>query len=208
MMKKLKHSLGDWNYRPNTDLIITTDHCVSSPSSIANARVSPSEADAWIFLKASVRQNIPEGRLITYTLIESLGQKSLAWFFRAQALPPAANPQDCYDFEMTATQILLRKIVAGSSATLKTENLTYTWNFMQWYHYRMTWYEFIDANLDPVLRCTFETQIGAEWVEQLTHDIPNPLWSDSATNLVGMLTHAYTPAKRQFIDDTEIWEKI
>ena len=204
---KLKHhSLSDWDFKSGVGFHLNTARFISTPTSLSRPQTTTQGLWGWFYLKAAVKQNLPQGRWLNYYQVNHTTGRNMQIHFRVQALPTNEFPLNCYIIEVTgATWYLVRRL-NGSDTTLFSGSLTYTWNTDQWYYHRLTFYEYLNASLDPILRVIFETEIAGSWVEQCNKDISSPLWSGSATNLIGMHVIGAAPTDRIWTDDTEVWE--
>lgn len=201
---KVHHSLTDWDYRPNTGIGIANDQYVSAPSSLKLQKVDAPQLTAWVFLKPALAQNLEVGRFVTYHRTSHTAWRTVICWFWAQALPPVSAPDNCYRLHFNGTLIDLGKMQSGVNTTLKSVSRNYEWNANKWYHYRVTWFTYLNADLVPNLRVIAEIEQSGVWTEKLSYDIPNPLWLDSETKLVGF-NYNGTDTAPAWIDDTEVW---
>lgn len=207
-MKKVHHSLDDWDFDPDGKYSIDASQYVSPPTSLACPHEAGGSHYSWLFLKPALGSNIPDGRLITYERFLLDAGKEIRIYFRCQALPTNDIPSNTYELRFAANQCILYQRLASVYLQLAIEDLSYARNINTWYHQRLSFYSWLNASLETVLTITLDTEIAGSWVQQLTHDIIDPLWQDSANNRIGIALTGLHPAFTQWLDDTEVWRKI
>ncbi|MBA7659313.1 hypothetical protein ES703_67290 [subsurface metagenome] len=206
-MNKIHHSLADWTFDPDGNFYIDNSQYVSPPTSLACPHTGGGSVGAWFFLKPALGANIPEGILATYERYLYTTPREVKFFFRSQALPINSRPANTYLFSLLRTTCSLQQWVDNVGINLKIEDLSYTRTSNTWFHHRLTFYTWLNVSLRTVLTVIFETEIGGSWVQQLTHDIIDPLWQGSPTNRVGFAVHGSLLIFRHWVDDTEVWRK-
>jgi len=206
-MKKLKHSLADWDFQPGQGLGIGTDQYVSSPSSLQEQLVDvPGKEIAWVFLKSSIRQKIQEGRFITYHRTTHAIWQDWFVYFWTQAKPINRFPANTYFIRFLTADITLGYMLNDAWNSIKVMPRDYEWNINTWYRYRVTWFTFLDASLETALKVIVDIEQAGEWVEKMNYNITDPLWLASDTKLVGFDFRG-SDTSPSWIDDTEIWER-
>lgn len=206
-MKKLKHSLADWDFNTDTQLNISSDHFVSYPTSLKAGGVGYTPKWNYVFLKSTLAPNVKDGRIIYYHYPTDTFTLTGPPFFRAQALPPETRPDNCYYILLNNASVNIYKRTAGVSVLKATGAHTQALDYYTWTQWRVTWWEFIGPELQPILRIIIDRQIAGEWVQQLLWDDTDPSWGDSAVNLVGFCPYSRNTDTTEWMDDTEVWEK-
>ncbi len=206
-MKKIHHSLEDWDYNEDTQLNISPAHFVSAPTSLKAGGVGYGERDAYAFLKASVAPCVKDGRVIHYQYPMAAHLRSFFPYFRAQALPSNFRPDNCYYMAVPGEAVQIYKRTGGVSALIAHEAQTAPMVHNAWTHWRLSWWEYLGADLTPTLDITIDRYIDGEWVQQLLHHDTTPSWGDSAVNLVGFCVTTRNTDTTEWMDDTEVWEK-
>lgn len=205
-MKKLHHSLSDWDFDTDGFFYIEDALYVSSPSCLAVPDENGNDTLDWFSLKASIAPNLKQGRVIIYDRKMSSLNHILRIWFRAQSVPDAETIQDSYRAEVLTSTWLIREIVDGGWTTLFDGNLTFERQADTWYKHRFTWWTYVDATLILVLRMRWEIEIAGDWVIQFDEIIGAPRWEDSEVNLIGFNPVSSYVTTRHYVDDIEIWE--
>lgn len=201
------HSLSDWEFETGHTYFISTDHFVGGPSSICAPFAGPWYQYAYCYLKEALGKNIPEGMFVTYYMNENV---NTYWdiYFRQQIPLVHFGDQNGYRLRMyhPTREWRLYRYIAGGSATLKTGDLNAI-NVDTFYLYRVRWYTYLNPQLQLVLRIELQQYLAAEWQSLGYYDDPTNQFADSDDNRVGFAVRAETDGRRQYLDNTEIWEK-
>jgi len=205
-MKKIHHSLSDWDYKSPTYLTISDVQYVSSPSSLCSGGSTAGGATGWIILKSTLAPCLKEGRIVTHERRRSYTGDSAHLLFRVQALPVNNYPQNCYKAFNTGTTWTIGRYLAGAWSTLASGAISPALPYGSWMQTRLTWWEIITADLSSYLRILYEAKTNGEWFTLGQYDHAANLWSDSAVNLVGLWLSSGSLPNSYFVDDTEIWK--
>lgn len=201
------HSPADWNFQSGVGFAIDAERFVSPPSALRRPTGSGQGSTGLLTLKESTSGNLKDGRLTTYRLHEHNTYGHFWLFMRAQTQPTNELPPNCYFFYNLHSTLELWRRVWGANSGLTAIAFDPPQSINTWYRWRYTWYTWLDASLNPVLRFQAERQEAGIWKLWLQYDEPNPRWQDSAINLIGMQLGGYTAITQFWIDDTEIFTR-
>lgn len=206
-LKPIKHSLADWDFNPAGLLSITEEQYVSSPSSLTTGTAGTSGWRDWAFLKTALGACIPDGKFLEYWRYSHTSYDEHMVYFRTQALPIDSMPADCYYFRTTSSEWkLLRRVddhdTELDGGTYPTEIPAHTW-----VHFRITFYQYLNAPLNNVLRIICEIDKGEGWETLTEVDDTNNQWAESEVNRIGFAIQSYRDTERCYIDNTEIWRR-
>lgn len=206
---KQKHfSLEDWDYATPGPYISDVVY-ISAPSSLAARYDAPFDRQGWAMCKLAAAQNVFDGRIVNYNRYGISASSFINWFFRTQANPPEPTtpPANCYYTHWGVNYVYLFRRVAGGNTTLATYNFDPALSFETWYHFRTTWWQYLDPSLTKLLRIIVEQFKEGAWVELFTHDNSDNLWADEAINKIGFMLLHDNSDKETAIDNSEIWKR-
>jgi len=206
-IKKIHHSLGDWDYRVGALLRLDSSQYISSPTSLqawASAAVMIKE---WIILKPALASCVPDGRLVSWARIHEPSWAHSWYIFRVQALPTNQEPANCYEVRVYAASVALVKRVNNSNTFLRTGATANPLGIDTWQKQRVTFFQHILEDLSTTFRIIYEVEVAGEWVEQFHYDDTENKWADSVDNRLGLLLNAAGPTDSTWVDDTEVWKK-
>lgn len=205
---KIKFSLADWEYAVPGPYISDVVF-VSPPSSLA-AKDGAFNRQGWAMCKLAAAQNIVDGRILTQLRLGVIATPQIYTFYRAQANPVGAPPgiANTYNLWFYTTQVLLKRIVGGTAATLKTYTFSPALSISTWYYFRLTWWQYLGPLLTVILRHKLEQFKDGAWVELFYIDDSVNSFKDSAVNKVGFYLTHNSSTNPTAIDDTEIWKAI
>ena len=216
-MVPVGHSLSDWDYPPGS-IILSDLRWTSSPTSM-RAFTDRVGGFTWVFLKPALGACIPEGKLTTewYPLQTGLAYPRLV--FRAQAWPPYewpwySWPANCYEVELSplpdrSVLVTINRIVDKVRTIIHTWEGESDWITHSWYEVGVIWYNYTDEAGVPWMRIMVMRKLFGAWYEMTHFDEPNPLWSASPVNLVGLELWGwdFLDGLYPHVDDTRIYRR-
>lgn len=203
----IHHSLADWNFQAGRGFAIGNDRFISPPSALRRPTDATQGTSGNLALKEAVSGNLMDGRLTTYVLSEHAVYRSIVIFFRSQQSPHLGLPANTYRFTASYASTILDRLTGGSQFDITTGSPPVSWDINEWHRFRFTWYTWLDANLEPILRAIIDQEVNAVWQQLLLWDIANPLWQTSPTNLIGIQLGGSHAGTQVWIDDTLVYKR-
>lgn len=201
------HSLADWNFQAGVGFAISSARFVSSPSALRRPTDATQGSLGRFALKESISGNLLDGRFITFILFEHIALSDFRVYARSQTSPHLANPPNTYYFTLRPDRVIFSKRVANVEGWLADGLFFPTLTINTWRRFRLTWYTWLDAALEPTLRVIAEHEQAGTWVHIFTHDIASPLWQTSLTNLTGMELMGPDDLRQNWVDDTMVYKR-
>jgi len=201
------HSLGDWDFEAGHFYFLDNTEYVSSPTSLCTPLSTPATTYFYVFLKDTLGKNIPNGRFITDWRFTGFVDR-MEIYLRQQ--PPFVHrgTEDGYVVLVNpvAGHWRISRYTGGTGGIENTESLT-SLVVDTWYKIKLDFYEYLNADLNYILRIELFVEIDGEWVSQGHWDDSTPLFSDSEDNRLGFALRAYQVGAFAWVEDTQIWEK-
>ena len=208
MRKLIHHSLDDWDYRVGARLELATDKYISFPSALRTQSIEEGYQDECIYLGDALGHNIPEGRIITWHRSEAQYLYNLWFFFRCQDTPYTEPPQNGYFVYIEKDNVHLFCYEDGIEKLHELQPVTPDLVRGEWYRFRITWFQYIEANLHKYLRTIVEIREDSEWKQLFLWNDEANKWAESDINRLGFSLRAEEHPHYRWIDDTEVWRKI
>lgn len=205
-MKK-HHSLSDWDFDPKDDWHTDESEYVSPPTSLT-CYDTIQEGHRWCYLKQAVIDDLPEGRFVTVVKSKNWGPGYLDIFLRTQALPTDYLPENGYWIRIGSGQLKIYRIVNGATTSLKETTPSNPPQEHVWEKWRVTFWQYINEDLETVFRIVVEKEVSGEWKEQAVGEDPDNLWAESGVNRIGFGLQWALDVGTTFLDDTEIWKRV
>lgn len=204
-----KYSLMDWDYE-DPGPYISDEVYVSAPTSLAAQQKVGLIRQGWAFCKLPAALCVPDGRIVSGIRLCDAIAIRLYWFFRAQAYPPEGqvDPDNCYALFYRCQDVRLYRIVGGGLSLLYDYNFPTPLAAETWYWFRLTFWQYLPADLVKLLRVTLDRWISGAWENLFIKDDSDNMWAESEINKVGFNLRYGAAQKITAIDDTEIWERI
>lgn len=206
-MKKIHHSLADWDYRVGARLELAADKFISAPTALRTQALASGYQDEKVYLGDTLGHNIPEGRYLTYYYDKGEFTFQYLFLLRCQDISYTGYPDDCYYIVFTDDNTILYRREGGVNTILKNQVNPFELLRNKWYHFRVTWYQYIEEDLHKYLRTIVEVKVAGEWVELLSWNDELNKWADSDINRVGFGIRAEEHPYYRWMDNTEVWER-
>ncbi|MBA7687031.1 hypothetical protein ES703_95491 [subsurface metagenome] len=207
LIRKIHHSLADWDYRVGAKLELSSDRYISPPTSLRTQNLASGSQIESIYLGDILGLNIPEGRMITYYRRDGIYGSRFYFMFRCQDKKYTDLPDDCYYFLSLGSSFILYRREAGSDTEVHREGLDPILRVGQWYRFRITWYQYIEEDLHKYLHSIVEREEAGVFVEVFNWKDEINMWADSPTNRLGFQLEARPDPNYIWIDDTGIWQR-
>jgi len=150
---------------------------------------------------------LTDGRISTYILREAAGLSQVFVYFRAQTQPYLGLPDNCYFVELSPAFHRLTRRLAASNLVLKEGATPSTPPILTWWRERVTWYTWLDASLEAILRVITDRWYNSTWTNVITWDIANPLWQTAPQNYLGFSMGGTDASNQMWIDDTLVYKR-
>ena len=201
------HSLSDWDIDPSPGLVLDPLDYHVAPSSLTCLR-NEATGFRWIYLKAGLVADLPDGRFVTWVKARNTGTGFVDFQFRAQNIPETGGiPESYYFLRIIENELKVYRYGFGLAQK--------QWNFVppnpqeqdEWEHWRYTFWQYTDANLAVVLRIVVEKEVSEVWTEQAAFDDEDNPGFDSGVNRIGFRMQRLVSEDRTNIDNTEVWRR-
>jgi hypothetical protein len=205
-MKRLHHSLTDWDYSTPAPYV-TEAQFVSSPTSLAARYEPPFNRQGWAMCNLADTLCLPQGRLVTW--YRAPGYHPVSFLFRSQFNPSEEKNDpfyNAYEVKIQTSVWMIYRYENGVLTGLGEGNIPNPFNLNEWAHLRVTWYNWQFGIGESLLRIIIEEEVDGEWVQQAYVDDDANLFAESEDNRVGFQVIHANLAEPTCIDDSEVWE--
>lgn len=204
---KKHHSLIDWEFEPGNEYYLDATTFISSPSSLAVPLDPAGGLTHYVFLKEAVSGSINDGQFIT-ALRQAIHAHRIGVYFRqSNDLSNCANQGlgDGYkvEWDRTNTQIIVYRagIAVGYLTSVPNPDID------TWHYFKVSWYSYINPGLDRIVRIHCYVKVNGEWHDCGYWEDSHPLHEDDPVNRIGFHIGGVWSDKKDYADDTQIWEK-
>lgn len=206
-MNNNHHSLSDWDYRDGAKLELSADKYISAPTALRTQNIDEGIIYEHCYLGDVLGHNIPEGRLITWYYSKDAVRFHAQFLFRCQEINYLDHPDHCYTVDIRKDTVILTRYDLGEEGWYKALSFSPDLITTQWYHLRLTFFEYDEGNLAKYLRTIVEVEVSGEWVEIFNWGEPGNNWAESDVNRLGFRLRARPDPSYNYIDDTQILRK-